>query len=142
MISRARIAMGLGGGAFLWIVIAAPACSGDAIGIDPCRRIEEARCRAAPSCNVPLTPPVSRPGREVDACVLYYRDACLHGLPGTKEPARADVDACIAVIGTSCTAVAKPESAPACAFLVPLVDGGAVVIPTPTPIVVPDAATD
>jgi len=120
--------------ATLWIAFG---CSGDAVGIDACRRIEETRCRAAPSCNIPLTPPLARAGREIEGCISYYRDACLHGLP-SAEPARADVDACIAGIQSSCAYVAKPETHPSCAFLIPnappAVDAG-------NPIVL-DAATD
>lgn len=99
-------------------LFAANGCSSDAVGVDTCRRIEEARCRTAPSCGIPLTPPYTREGQEIEGCVRYYRDACLHGLPNSKEPSRTEIDLCLTAINSSCAAVAKPEAEPACSFLV------------------------
>lgn len=46
-------------------------CSTDAVGVDACRKIEEARCQVAPLCS---------PGFDVDRCTRFYRDQCLNGI--------------------------------------------------------------
>lgn len=63
-----------------------PGCGTDAKGIDDCRDIEQARCRAAAACG--LVP-------SEDDCERFYRDHCLHGLP-VPAPDRAQVDLCVA----------------------------------------------
>ncbi len=67
----------LAGGAML-----SSACGNDAVGVEACRTIEEARCKRAPQCGVDMSVPVHRdtPSHDVDACIRYYNDACLHGL--------------------------------------------------------------
>ena len=96
------------------------ACGTDSVGVDACRRVEEARRKRAPSCNVSLTVPPHEgaPGSDVDACVLYYRDACLHGLSRTVDPSNAEVDACIARIENgTCEATVTPALTNECAWL-------------------------
>jgi hypothetical protein len=118
------------------VLASSAGCSSDAVGVDACRRIEEARCRAALACGVSLDIPL-RQGRDaesaVDACIRYYRDTCRHGLTVAQEPGGAQVDQCVAAIqGGDCVAIKTPELSPACGFLA--VDAG-----TPAPA---DAATE
>lgn len=117
-------------------------CGTSALGVDDCRDIEQARCRASASCldsnGVPLID-------DVPACERYYRDHCLHGL-AVKPPAGASVSACVQVIEAAgrcaksdptspldecpktvtapqrglthaCDVVTHPERATECAFL-------------------------
>jgi hypothetical protein len=98
------------------------ACGTDAVGIETCRQIEEARCRRAPDCpDIDLSKPPHRgsPATDVDACIRFYRDACLHGL-AVADPGAVTTKACIDAIGAgSCTVVEHPETAAACAWLIP-----------------------
>lgn len=111
-------------------------CGTNAVGIDECRDIEEARCRAGDPCGII---------DDVAACERYYRDHCLHGL-ATKPPGNAVVGACVQIINdagqcasndpetaladcdpvfakargslkTACDVVAHPELTPECSFL-------------------------
>lgn len=123
----------------------AAGCGTDAVGVDECRDIEQARCEAAPACQ----------GEQFDvgACRLFYRDHCLHGMRVESAPSQRSVDLCVARIQqaaacarstgaetpiescpaeeqpggkegdevlTACGAVAAPERLTDCAFLVPL----------------------
>lgn len=102
------------------------ACSSDAVGIDGCRKIEEARCNRAAECGVDLGVPVHN-DRSVDgdkqACIRFYRDACLHGMP--VDPGSKQSDACTAAIQSgTCNVVLHPESTPECSFLSGGVDAG------------------
>jgi len=52
-------------------------------------------------CGVPSagTPPGDVTDEQVEACKLYYRDQCLHGLANTlNEPQDSEVSACVAAI--------------------------------------------
>jgi len=109
---------------------AGSACGTGANSPDSCRQIEEARCRKAPACNIPLEPPYSTSGTDVDACIRYYDVACLHGLD-VGNPGSTAVARCVAAINESCAAAATPQSDPACAWLVP-----------PAPAATSDAAAD
>jgi hypothetical protein len=101
------------------LVPALTACSSDAVGIDGCRKIEEARCVRATECGLDLSKPVHEgktPEADVKACVRFYRDACLHGMP--SDPGVRETDACVSAIGTgSCDVVLRPEQNDACRFL-------------------------
>ena len=131
--------------------IVTASCGTSAVGVDDCRDIEQARCRASASCfdadGVPLI-------QDAPACERYYRDHCLHGF-AVKPPAGADVSGCIQLIqkagrcaqedpdselsctetssaaksgfSKACDVVTHPERADECAFLtdVPETDGGA-----------------
>jgi len=125
-------------------LVAASGCGTAAIGVDDCRDIESARCEAAKSCGT-----IS----DVSSCQRYYRDHCLHGLPGKLE-AGDSVSACVEVIQAAgrcadgdptinlsncdprvtnrrsgltlaCDVVAHPERVPECSFLtyVPVDEG-------------------
>jgi hypothetical protein len=92
-------------------------CGTDAVGIDACRRIEQARCRKALGC-----PELGvQTARGVEECSQYARDRCLHGL-AVAEPSAAIIDACVSAIeqATTCEIIAAPDTAPECAFLRPV----------------------
>jgi hypothetical protein len=111
------------GGATVGVVLA---CGSKAVGVGACRQIEEARCNRAPSCpGISLgslnTPPGVNP---VEECIQYYDIDCLHGLATGTSPTQAQLSACLAAInnGDDCAAVAEPQEAGACAWLVPPAD--------------------
>jgi len=93
---------------------AALGCGTDAVGVDACRSIEQARCQKAPSC--PALGITTSQG--VEECAQFARDRCLHGI-AVADPGAAALDACVKAIAadTNCSVVASPETAPACAFL-------------------------
>ncbi len=96
------------------------ACSSSGVGIGVCRQVEEALCRQAGACNIPLTTPNFTSGSAVDACIEYYDDQCFHGLVVGNNPPAASVNACIAAIQKSCSfPVTSPQSSPDCAWLNP-----------------------
>ena len=103
----------------------AAACGSSAAGVDACKQVESARCRAAPTCGVSLEPPYSTAGGNVDACIRFYDVACLHGLASGSDPGPAAVSACVAAIADHpCNKggpdlVLSPEKDPTCAWLVP-----------------------
>jgi hypothetical protein len=100
------------------------ACGNGASSPDSCRAIEEARCRKAPACNIPLEPPYSTSGTDVDACIRYYDTACLHGLD-VPNPGQNAVNQCVAAINNApinasgCAIVAAPQNDLACSWLMP-----------------------
>ena len=100
-----------------------PACGTDAVGVETCRQVEEARCRQAPKCpEIDLANPKHRgaPQTDVDACIRFYHDACLHGLATNTDPGALARQQCIDAINKGdCTVVEHPESDPACLWLVP-----------------------
>jgi len=113
----------------LALLLAGPAvaggCGTDAVDVDGCRQIEEARCNQAPACGIRLTEPVFTSGTSVQACVRYYDDACLHGL-AVADPGPTAVSACVAAIkGDSqakdkCAIVMEPQTdLAACGWLMP-----------------------
>jgi hypothetical protein len=113
--------------------VLAAACGTDAIGIGACREVESARCVRAPSCGIDLSRPVHPDGTagDVDACIRYYHEQCLHGLAAPDEPGAVAVKACVDAINAGdCAIVKQPETAPSCAWLIP-----------PAPPAVVDAAT-
>ncbi len=123
-------------------------CGTSALGVDDCRQIEQARCRAEASCVDSNGTPLIE---DVPACERYYRDHCLHGL-AVKPPANASVSACVKVIEAAghcaqgdpaialkdctnvttvqpglthaCDVVTHPELATECAFLSPDASSG------------------
>jgi len=122
-------------------LVTASSCGTSAVGVDDCRDIEQARCRASAPCLDSNGSPVIN---DVGACERYYRDHCLHGLT-VKPPASASVSDCINVIEAAgrcakadpqsplsctetasrrrqgftqaCDLIARPERAVECAFL-------------------------
>jgi hypothetical protein len=123
-------------------------CGTNAVGVDDCRDIEQARCDASTHClNEDGKPVVT----DDAACRRYYRDHCLHGLPA-NPPSGASVSVCVQVIKsagacakddpdselgctetatkpqqglrTACDLVARPELADECSFLLETPDTG------------------
>ena len=120
-----------------FLVASGVGCGTDAVGVDECRQIERARCKAAEAC-----------GRvdDVKACQRFYRDQCLHGLALKNAPATRKVEACVETIElagecakqgaetaiadcaksptsattltTACDIVLSPEETAECAFLI------------------------
>lgn len=76
---------------FAFVLVHASGCGTDAVGIDDCRDIEEARCEAGQYCGL-----VAKD--EVDACKRFYRDQCLHGLATGDRPGKIRVKECVATI--------------------------------------------
>jgi|SoiMethySBSTD1v2_1073268.scaffolds.fasta_scaffold05404_12 hypothetical protein len=114
-----------------------PGCGTDAIGVEDCRKIEQARCDLGAAC-----------GRveDVDSCRRFYRDHCLHGLALENSPGTAQVKACADAISAAascaklggpqasasacpgigptalplaCDVISRPEATEVCRFLVP-----------------------
>jgi hypothetical protein len=112
-------------GTLALLLAAAAACSTDAVGVDACKQIEAARCKAAGACSVALEPPHAASGSQVDACIRFYDIACLHGLALGSDPGSTAVNACVAAIGDHpCrpdggNLVLYPEKDPDCAWLLP-----------------------
>jgi hypothetical protein len=69
-------------------LVSSPGCGTDAHGIEDCREIEQARCEEAVPCGIITDEP---------RCKTFYRDHCLHGLPGA-QPQQATIDACVTAI--------------------------------------------
>jgi len=69
-------------------VVAASGCGTEAVGVDDCRVIEQARCDAGQHCGLV---------DDVQACRRFYRDQCLHGL-SARAAAGTSVAACVSVI--------------------------------------------
>ncbi|NUO49939.1 MAG: hypothetical protein HOV80_13880 [Polyangiaceae bacterium] len=90
-----------GGGLFLTY-----GCGTDAVGVDACRQIEEARCDAAPACTGDQFTFGIRTEEQVRNCKALYRDQCLHGIENAggsdedevDEPSDGNVDKCIKAI--------------------------------------------
>jgi hypothetical protein len=94
--------------AALPVALAVASCGTDAVGVDACRQIEDARCTLAAQCS---------PGFDSDRCQRFYRDACLAGIQNPDAGAGFDpnmlaqpcVDAinalgpCLADGGAGCT---------------------------------------
>ena len=131
-------------------LVAAPAvtsgCGTDAQHVDECKKVEEARCKAAPGCpSIQLTPPEYTSGSAVDACIRFYDIACLHGLD-VNGVSGTDVDNCVKAItnacgdggackgddSTGCAIIETPWVTHECAWLTPP--------NTPPPDASPDAA--
>ena len=82
-------------------------CGPDAVGVDDCRKIENARCEAASHCGDRFSI------TDVDECQRFYRNHCLHGLATGKSPGAGQVTAYVRVIQTtdSCAAQNSPTTA-------------------------------
>jgi hypothetical protein len=100
-------------------------CGTDAVDIDGCKQIEEARCRQAPACGIPIDRPWFTSGTDVDSCIRFYDIACLHGLD-VSDPGPSAVSACVAAIQADtkskdgCAVVRQPQTdLAACGWLIP-----------------------
>jgi hypothetical protein len=118
MLGRGSVALAL----VAAIAALAPGCGTDATGVEACRTIETVRCQEAAGCGIKLDTPV-HVGDDVQACIRFYHDACLHGLE-SGDPGPAKVTACKNEIADTsradhCDIVATPEIADACQWLAP-----------------------
>jgi hypothetical protein len=94
--------------------VGAGGCGTDAVGIEACEAIENARCDAAVAC---------RPDWDPAYCKDYYRDQCLHGIENAEaSPSQEAIDACVAAIG-KVQGCAQTGVATAAECAIPLVDG-------------------
>lgn len=106
-------------------LVALAGCGTDAVGVQACRQIQEARCRQAPACGIPLEPPYHANGSDVDGCIRFYNDQCLHGLANGNDPGPIAVNACVAAINRGpmtdggCSVVLSPQTADGCSWLAP-----------------------
>jgi hypothetical protein len=119
-------------------LVVANGCGTDAEGTAECRAFERVRCQAAAACGYP----------DVDECIRYERDQCLHGV-ALESITVAELDVCAEEVAragrcaagqgpdtpaascgepfqtdsattTACDVVRSPERAVSCAFLVPV----------------------
>jgi hypothetical protein len=111
------------GGALL--LVGAGACGTSAVDVQACRQIETARCNHAQACGISLSTPV-HDGNDVDFCISFYDDQCLHGLVTQQVPGTTAVNECVAAINlaadptvANCDVLKNPQSSPSCAFLIP-----------------------
>lgn len=74
-----------------FFVVHASGCGTDAVGVEECRDIEEARCEAAQYCGLVASD-------EVDQCKRFYRDQCLHGMAAGERPGAPRVKKCVTTI--------------------------------------------
>jgi hypothetical protein len=66
-------------------------CGTDAVGIESCKKIEEARCEGAKSCGMS--------DDQSEHCKQFYRDQCLHGIENSDHtPSEQETDACVAAV--------------------------------------------
>jgi hypothetical protein len=105
------------------IMLAAAACGTDAVGVQACRQVEEARCQEAPGCGVALEPPYHTSGTDTSECIRFYNDQCLHGVASGADPGPTAVNACVAAIHSAstieghCSIVIDPSTSGACVWL-------------------------
>jgi len=93
------------------------ACGTDAVGVEACRKIEDARCTRFHGCELIA---------DLAACQRFYRDQCLGGVPGKVTPNASQVNSCVAAIteDVTCGVAKAPEKSNACAFLIPVPSAG------------------
>jgi len=139
------------------VVLALPGCSTDANNVTACRQLEDARCTRAQKCGIDLMYPLhngTSAADDIEACQLFYYDACLHGLVTSVVVTAPEMDRCLrAIVGgeggageANCNAVINPQTIPACAWLIPPdagvdagVDAGTTATPDATVTVTPTA---
>ncbi len=94
-------------------------CGTDAVGVDACRQIEDARCDAAPACTGDEDTFGIRTEEQVRNCKSLYRDQCLHGIENAggsdedevDEPSDGDINRCIkAIKATASCKKSKPDA--------------------------------
>lgn len=88
-----------------FLAFSTPGCSTDAVAVEECREIEDARCEAAAQCGVV---------DDVKACKRYYRDHCLHGLDVEDKPRSREVDDCTDTIRAAGACAAAGTDLSAC----------------------------
>lgn len=108
------VALGLAGA--LSPALFSAGCGPSGVGVEACRKIEDARCEAAASCGLSQ--------QQVDNCKLVYQDQCLHGIQNSAyHPTQSDTDGCVAAVkAAGACAAAGVKSMAACPDA-PLVSG-------------------
>jgi hypothetical protein len=89
MMTLRPLAAGTFSAMLAFLVVHASGCGTEAVGVDECRDIEDARCEAGKYCGL---------GDDVDACKRFYRDQCLHGMASGDRPGAPRVKECVATI--------------------------------------------
>jgi hypothetical protein len=102
-------------------ILVVAACNNGANGVDACRQLETARCQRAMGCGIDIQSfPVATSGDPVEACELFYDDACLHGLVTTASFTNNQLTECTqAIEDGGCNTVVTPQSNSLCAWLIP-----------------------
>lgn len=72
-----------------FFVVHASGCGTEAVGVEECRDIEDARCEAGKFCGLV---------EDVDVCKRFYRDQCLHGVASGERPGAPRVKECVKAI--------------------------------------------
>jgi hypothetical protein len=85
------------------VLTVAYGCGTDAVGVEDCRQIEQARCDAGAACGLV---------KDLDACKRFYRDHCLHGLAIEDSPGPTRVKACVTALtaAAECARINGPEA--------------------------------
>ncbi|WP_437728774.1 hypothetical protein [Sorangium sp. So ce861] len=119
----AAVLLGLGA-----VTLATQSCGTSAVGVDACRRIETARCEAAAAC--PAWVGSADADEQVDACVEFAWDQCLHGIAnaGTEDdpapdPTESQIKACVDAVGATRKCAADNVASMAECSAAPLADG-------------------
>ncbi|MBI3201216.1 MAG: hypothetical protein HYZ29_06695 [Myxococcales bacterium] len=89
MISLRVLATGAASALAAFFVVHASGCGTDAVAVDECRDIENARCEAGKFCGFV---------DDVDECKRFYRDQCLHGMAVGERPGTLRVKECVATL--------------------------------------------
>jgi hypothetical protein len=115
-------------GVLLGVLAPLAACGTNAIGVGICDDIETAQCTRAtqlacapePDAGFNLANP-PHPDDNLEACIEFYKVACLHGLVTPVLPSSQQVTSCVDFINHAkqCSVVAQPQTADACAWLIP-----------------------
>ncbi len=78
-------------GCALTPAILSAGCGPTAVGVEACRKIEDARCDAASACGLSKD--------QIEDCKLFYQDQCLHGIENSAHrPTETEVNTCIASV--------------------------------------------
>lgn len=96
-------------GCALTPAILSAGCGPTAVGVEACRKIEDARCDAAASCGLS--------NDQIADCKLFYQDQCLHGIENSAHrPTETEVTTCIASVkATGACAAGGVKTMSACA---------------------------
>lgn len=92
-------------------------CGSSATGVEACRTLEARKCELVVGCPGAT---VADAG-DVEACKLFYRDQCLHGMADGADPDDAAVNGCLAALDKAATCRATKLSA--CTGAPPLAAG-------------------
>jgi hypothetical protein len=107
LVQRLLVATALG---VLPVGVVVGSCGTDAVAIQQCRDIENARCNAAPMCS---------PGFDSARCQRFYRDECLLGIENT-DGGSAMSQPCVDAINLAAQCAPGGDASPSdCVNLIP-----------------------